>query len=233
MLLRLLTALLLLGGCTATSCSKEPQIEIVRLEFEAPLRLGPIRPAYAVGDTLWLVADFSDSLAELNTTRRHHLPPDRFDLRTRMVFNRLVNPVGTLVQQPGAGEAFRAVNRVGQLTDQTARFGAVAFVHACGRYRARIGLVALSPGVFGLSFISAALGQGPGQTRADLSFLRLPPAANGTARVAGFRGLYFPLNDGDTNLALLRAHITLGSDTAPSPSNLAYEYRGVYTFTVR
>ena len=233
MLLRLLIAVFLLGVCAAASCSKEPRVEIVRLDFEAPLRLGPVRPAYAVGDTLWLAADFSDSLAELNSPRRHHLPPERFDLQTRIVFNRLTNPSGTLSQQSGAGAAFRAVNQIGQLTDQTNRFGRVAFAHARGRYRARIGLVVLSPGVFGLSFISAALGVGPGQTRADLSFLSLPPAGDGTARLPEFRGLYYILNGGDTNLALLRAHVTLGSDTSPTPSNLAYEHRGVYTFTVR
>ena len=50
--------------------------------------------------------------------------------------------------------------------------------------------------------------------------------------MAGLAGILYPVNGGRNNLALLRAHAKLISAEFPTPANVAYQERGVYTFVV-
>ena len=227
---------LLLGlGCSAASCEKNApeRVEAVRISFEVPLAIAPARAAYAPGDTLWLSADFSDSVQVFNGPGRHRLPPAQFDFKTVVSFQEFVAPARTLAEQPGAGNAFAVVSRVGALGPPGRESAPLDFAHANGRYRARVGLIPRRRGVFGVSFVSGSAGVGVTRPPVDLSFLALPPAADGTRQVAQLESVLYPVNGGQTNLALLRASATLTTALAPTPANIAYQERGVYTFAVQ
>ena len=97
---------LLLGlSCSAAACEKTApeRVEAVRISFEVPLAIAPARAAYALGDTLWLHADFSDSVQVFNGPGRHQLRPAQFDFKTVVSFQEFVSPSRTLAEQPGAG----------------------------------------------------------------------------------------------------------------------------------
>jgi hypothetical protein len=223
----------LLLGCTAASCEKEVRVEAVRLSFEVPVTIAPARAAYALGDTLWLEANFSDTVQVFNEPGRHRLPPEHFDFRTVVVYKQFVSPARTLAEQPGAGGAFSVVSRMGEISPPTNMFSHLDLVHANGRYRALVGLIPRQAGVFGVSFISGSSGVGATRPTALLPFLSLPNAPDGTQRVAELESILYPVNGGQTNLALLRASATLTTSLAPTPANIAYQKRGTYTFSVQ
>lgn len=115
---------LLLGlSCSAAACEKTApeRVEAVRISFEVPLAIAPARAAYALGDTLWLHADFSDSVQVFNGPGRHQLRPAQFDFKTVVSFQEFVAPARTLAEQPGAGDAFAVVSRVGTISPRAAR----------------------------------------------------------------------------------------------------------------
>jgi hypothetical protein len=208
-------------------------VEAVRISFEIPLTIAPARAAYAVGDTLWLEANFSDSVQVFNSPGRYRLRPEQFDFKTAVVFAQLVSPSRLLAEQPGAGGAFGVVSRIGEISAPSQRFAYLNFAYANNRYHARVGLIPQQRGVFAVSFISGSRGMGHLRPDNVLSFLQLPNAADGTKRVAEFEAILYPVNNGQTNLTLLQANATLTSATFPTPANVAYQDRGVYAFTVQ
>ncbi|HEX8659789.1 MAG TPA: hypothetical protein VF690_19760 [Hymenobacter sp.] len=225
--------LLLWLSCSAASCEKDVRVEGVRLSFEVPLAIAPARAAYALGDTLWLEADFSDTVQVFNGPGRYRLRPEQFNFNTVVSFQQFVSPARTLAEQPGAGSSFAVVSRVGAISPPGRQTAHLDFVHANGRYRARVGLIPRQRGVFGLSFVSGSSGIGRTRPVVDLSFLPLPNAADGTKRVAELEFILYPVNEGQTNLSLLRASATLTTHLVPTPANIAYQERGMYTFVVQ
>ncbi|TGE15263.1 hypothetical protein [Hymenobacter elongatus] len=87
----LFLCVLLLAGC-----KREPAPEFVDLIFQIPFALTPERDTVAVGDTLWLTADFSDQLRDFYTGQRYPVPPASFRLRTLLGLLRLTLPTRSI-----------------------------------------------------------------------------------------------------------------------------------------
>ena len=56
-----------------------------------------------------------------NGPGRHRLRPAQFDFKTVVSFQEFVAPARTLAEQPGAGDAFAVVSRVGTISPRAAR----------------------------------------------------------------------------------------------------------------
>ena len=219
----------LLSLVLLSACEPAPHPERVHFAFLIPLRISPAADTVARGDTLWLTANFSDSLLDLRSHRRYHLPPQDIKIYTNVGFKHLVG-AGQFYE--GATARFRVVNRVGQLRPFGGIFGRLDLVHDGQRYRARIGIVPQFVGVYALSFLPTF--DSPIGPDNPLPFLHLPPDGDGNPRVAVLDDIYYVVNDGNTHFALQRQNNYVVSDTPGAPEGaIYYETQGTYTFAVR
>ncbi|TGE15264.1 hypothetical protein [Hymenobacter elongatus] len=223
-----LLCLLLLAGC-----KREPAPEFVDLTFQIPFALTPERDTVAVGDTLWLTADFSDQLRDFYTGQRYPVPPANFRLRTLLGLFRLTLPTRTLANQPAATEDFTFVNKVGAVARQAPTFNEVSYVHAQGRYHLRVGLIPQRRGVFSVNFLDGWLTRRREEKEPDLSYLDLGKTADGLRRQAVFRSFFHYINEGRTNFELYKQHCAPVSLNYPNPGNINGEQEGTLTFVVR
>lgn len=219
----------LLGLLLLTACERAPLPERVHFAFLIPLSISPAADTVARGDTLWLTANFSDSLLDLRSHRRYHLPPKDIKIYTNVGFKHLVG-AGQFYE--GAAARFRVVNRVGQLRPVGGIFGRLDLVHDGQHYRARIGIIPQVVGVYALSFFPTF--DSPIGPDNPLPFLHLPPDGNGDSRVAVLDDMYYVVNDGNTHFALQRLNNYVRSDKPGATEGTEYyETKGTYTFAVR
>ena len=219
----------LLGLVLLTACERAPLPERVHFAFLIPLSISPGADTVARGDTLWLTANFSDSLLDLRSHQRYRLPPQDIPLLSSVGFLHLMG-AGQFYE--GAAAHFRVVNRVGQLRPGGGTFSRFEPVHDGQHYRARIGIIPQRAGVYGLSFITnLASPFGPDR---PLPFLRLPPDGNGNPRVAVLDDIYYVVNNGDTHFALQQQHNYIASDKPGAPEGaIYYEQKSTFTFVVK
>lgn len=224
----LFCGLLLLAGC-----EREPFPEIVGFTFQIPFTLTPIRDTLAVGDTLWLTADFSDQLLELNSGQRYPVTPTNFELRTRLGIFRLADPTKYLTQQPGATAAFTFVNKVGAVTRPNTTFSTLTYSYSPGRYYLRVGLIPQRQGIFSINLGDGWSSREREENEPDLSHIDLGVDQDGVKRRPVFETIFYDINDGQTNFSLLQQHSLLTSINNPTASNINFEQKATYTFVVK
>ncbi|HEX8350991.1 MAG TPA: hypothetical protein VF598_13590 [Hymenobacter sp.] len=94
------------------ACKPEPVPELVHFAFVIPMSITPGADTVARGDTLWLTADFSDSLLNLRSNKRYRIQKQDLELFAFVGFRRLSGPD----QYPGSNaQDFTVLNQVGQL----------------------------------------------------------------------------------------------------------------------
>jgi hypothetical protein len=217
------------GLLLLTACERAPLPERVHFAFVIPLSVSPGADTVARGDTLWLTANFSDSLLDIRSNRRYRLPPQDIKIYTTVGFKHLVG-AGQFYE--GAAARFRVVSRVGQLRAGGGIFSRLELVHDGQHYQARIGIIPQAVGVYALSFFSSF--DSPIGAGNPLPFLRVPPDGNGNPRLAVLDDIYYVINDGNTHFALQRQNNYVVSDKPGAPEgSVYYETKGTYTFAVR
>lgn len=230
----LVNALPLLFGCwLLVGCKPEPAPEYVEFAFRIPLQLTPIRETVAVGDTLWLTADFSDQLEDFHTGQHYPVTPDHFALRTLLGLFRLGDVTKPISQQPGATAVFKFVNQVGRVSPLGPTFSAVDYTYTPGRYQLRLGLIPQQPGVFCVNFIDGWQSPALSNSQPDLSYLVSGRTPEGGQRHAIFMPFVYGINQGQTNFALFQQHCLAVSVTSPTVSSINYEQKATFTFAVQ
>jgi hypothetical protein len=211
---------LLLLGCEP----KELQPEFQFVAFEIPVTISPQADTVARGDTLWLDLNFSDSLLDIRSNQRYRVQPQDLDMTIAFGFKKLMG----LAQNPvGAVRTLPAFARQGQLRELGGMFRLLTPVYDNQRYRARLGVVPASPGVYALSVLRSV-------DTADGISVPLPDSPDGKPRQGRVEELYYVINNGNVNFHIQREHTRLGS-TMPNPSEgtLYFEQKATFAFVVR
>jgi hypothetical protein len=218
--------------CTSCGCKKEEvPPEYLRIIFEIPLTITPIKDSVQVGDTLWLEASFPDSIRDHNSGKYYKVPPS-FDFRTAVGFLKLVLPDKTINRQPGFASGFNIINKTGGIENVGSTFGGVKFAHDSNRYYLRIGIISNQKGVGSISFHTRWLTGRVYGGDPDLSFLDLGQTPSGGKRIPVLDNIYYIINEGETNFHLFQRHCVAASLTYPIESNVFFEQKGTYTFVI-
>ena len=80
----------LLGLLLLSACKRDPLPDLVHFAFVIPVSISPGADTVARGDTLWLTANFSDSLLDLRSNQRYRLRAQDIPLISSVGFNQLM-----------------------------------------------------------------------------------------------------------------------------------------------
>lgn len=207
------------------NCKKETP-DFVELRFVLPYSIEPNRVEYKIGDTLWLSGNFPDTVYEFLS--KNHIKVVNYSFPTYLGFMKLIGKDITLSQQPGASASFEVVNKLGKTTTQFETFNPIEIIYENGHYKCLIGIIPKQVGVFCINFLS------PKSDAVDFSSIDLGINENGVKRKGRYIVFYYIINNGETNVDLLRANNKLASDNPmyATSRNLYYEQKGTFTFKV-
>jgi len=227
--------LLLLGMSLVlalTGCGpKETYPVLVPISFLLPVTITPSARTMQRGDTLWLEANFSDSLLDRNSGRRFRVRPQDLAFTSYINYHQLMG----LGQPPtGVAPTFRVVEKIGRAPIGGTSSGLLQPVYAAGRYQAKIGLIPLTPGVMSLGLL-VTFGNSAQALGNALPFIQLPADAQGREQKAVLNQSFYVINKGQaTNFDLFRQNTKAFS---LEPNNhleqIIYEQQSTFTVEVK
>ena len=208
-----------------TAC-KKPDPVVLPLLLVAPATLTPTAATARVGDTLWVEANYSDSLLDLNSNRRYRIRPQDMTL-VAGVSAFFLHGNGQLTT--GAIASLQVIPRVG-------RIKGISFeAEYDGRaYHIKFGLVPTQRGILAISLLLVPQ-EGVKAYGTILPFLQLPPNAQGREQKAAIEEMYFIVNRGQANnfdLYCQQATVNLQTANLP-PKSLIYSQQSTFTVEVR
>ena len=193
---------LLLGSLL--SCKhKDPPPPPVDFIFQVPLTVTPMQTTYAVGDTLWINADFSDQLSEFTSKNTYPVTPADFNIKTGIGVQRLVSSTKYLSQQTGAVGSFKFIAKVGDISFPGPTFGNLSCIYTNKNYFLKIGVIPLNTGIYCINFYSGWWLYKPDRPWPDLSYINLPADSNDQPQRAKYLTTFYYVNDGQNNFDLL------------------------------
>lgn len=212
-----------------TQCGKkESYPTIVPIGFMLPVSIMPINSTMHLGDTLWLKADFSDSLLDRNSGRRFRVRPQDAAFNYAMLYKRLTG----IGQQPvGIASTFRLVEKVGKASINGTSTGSFEPVYDGNYYHARIGLIPTQTGVTAISMLITPTG-GASAIGNAIPFITLPPDSKGQSQKAVFDESFFVINDGKATNFDLYSQNTRAFSLEPGTQITQIIYEKESTFTV-
>lgn len=211
------------------ACKPEPRPNSVNFAFVIPVEITPSADTLALGDTLWLTANFSDSLLDLRSQRRYRLRREDIELSSFLFFQRL----------PGAGQfpvgfahGFTVVNQVGKLGEPSSSFRTFEPTYDGNHYHLRVGIVPQQRGVFAIGFLTQLKKPfGPFQ---PLPFIAVPLDGEGNPQRAFLDDIYFIVNQGKINFHVFQQHAYVTSLKPEAPeATVYYEQKANFAFVVR
>lgn len=236
-LLRLLLGLSLL--LSLTGCEKKAVYPVwVPIGFLLPFTITPTSRTMQRGDTLWLDANFSDSLLDKNSGQRFRVRPQDLPLRFTIFTTELL---GIGKDPVGIAPTFRFVEKIGRVQPQGAYTSSFQPVYDGSRYRVRLGLIPTKACVTCVSLLVGTAG-GIRDERQPLPFIQLPPTAQGQRQQAMHERSYGIINAGKANnYDLLLEHrqaLSLPPGSTPSqpgtvPDFITYDAKVSFTVEVK
>lgn len=223
--------LFFLLSLTILSCDqKEPFAQPVEFIFKIPMTLAPIQSSYLIGDTLWLNANFSNKIAELNSGNDYYINPTNFSFNTFIGLKKLTYHDKYFSNQPGAINSFEIVNKTGELKISGPTFGDASYKYQNDKHQLSIGIIARDTGVFSISLLDGWIVK---KNKPDLSYIDLPNSITGEPQIALFKRIFYYINNGHNNFNLLESNSQLTLFSNPSPDNINYEKEATYTFRIK
>ena len=227
--LRILT--LFVWSLLIAACEKnERPAEIVEIGLLLPVSITPSGRTMQRGDTLWLEANFSDSLLDKNSGKRYRIRPQDLNLRSSIVYKRLEG-IGRL--PTGIAQSFRVVEKVGRAPVGGSTTGLLISVYDGRFYRARIGLIPTQPGITAISMLVSPEG-GTSEKYPELPFIQLSPV-KGIPQRAVLSNCSYVINEGKaTNFDLYSQHTrAFALEANPPPVQVDYELKSTFTVEVK
>jgi hypothetical protein len=230
-LVSILTARLLLSVSllfALSSCGKkEPYPELVSVGFLPSATITPSSRTIHRGDTLWVEADFSDSLLDYHSGKRYRVRPQDLKLNSFLVYRELLG-VGQV--PAGIAPTFRLVEKVGHASIDGAFTGSFDLVYDGSYYRAKIGLIPTKSCITSLilSIVPA------GERDQLLPFIQPPSDAQGREQRAQLDDSYYSINGGKANNFDLfqRYYKTFSQDPSAPLKTAIYEQQSTFTVEV-
>jgi hypothetical protein len=211
---------------TAFQCEREKDPEFVLMTFVVPITIEPLSADFKLGDTLWVRADFSETMKELNSQTDYILSD--FDFKSKIGLLKLLNPNTNLGYQPSATDDIIFFPKIGSIPFVGETFSPFNFSFKNNRYQLKIGLVPKKTGVYAINFLP------PGDAQDDLQgYIELGFNSSGQKRIPQLEFLFFEINEGNTNFDLFKLHCKAESINNPLPINIYYEQKGTFTFEVK
>ncbi|KXK31558.1 MAG: hypothetical protein UZ12_BCD005000290 [Bacteroidetes bacterium OLB12] len=215
----------MLFGLIASKCEKEEPPFFQELIFVLNLEINPKDSIVVKDDTLWITAEFNDSILEYNSNK--HLKIPDFDFLNTIGFFKLIGNQITFSNQPGAIESFQFINTIGSISnlrDTFADFN-LTYDNNNGNYSCKIGVIPKTEGVFSINFLRPR--------ELDLSeVIKLPDTPEGRKVLPFYRNIYYVINGGQTNFDLYKKHCIASSERLVTTDNIYYEQKGTFTFRV-
>ena len=164
-----------LGFISLTGCKPKQASVVVPLVLLAPMTMHPASATMQRGDTLWLEANFSDSLLDLNSGHRYRVRPQDMQFNT---YISLVKLQGIGQVPTGAAGTFQVVNRIGELFIGGGTTGVFYLDYDGQAYRGKFGLIPTQPGVMSISLLLTPLDR-TSSLGSFIPFIHLPPDSQG------------------------------------------------------
>lgn len=218
-----LVLLILLVGIGACNKSEPPTVEMVNPEI--PLVIYPGADTLSIGDTLWIEAEFPDSVQDYFTDQWIKLLPGFYFL-TSIDIRSLDDPEGTYLDQPGATGDFTVVNEKGTLDFTSGRFGRIELLESGAGYSLKVGLIPNRAGT--KSFLLFNSHEPDDQVIKGYIDQGLDNSGERIIPVLNF--IVFTMNDGESNHSLYTSSI---QTVCCDPEQIQIEVDTRYTFHVK
>ncbi|UYZ58413.1 hypothetical protein [Hymenobacter latericus] len=222
---------ILLPLALLAACKPEPVPRSQELFFEVPLTIRPGHREMRLGDTLWVEANYSDSLLDIRTGKRHRVRPQDAQPFTFMSFYQLT---GAPERQRGFASAFQVLNRVGRVANLGATVGSFEPVHQDGRYRIKLGLVAVKPGIASITINASGDTRHVFRPGEPLPFIDLGKDTDGVPIRAVLGHLYYTINGSLTNFDLLQQYSkTFSTEHGAHEAMVYYEQKSTFNVIIK
>jgi hypothetical protein len=197
--------------------------ESVWLSLNVPIEVIPAKDSIGVGDTLYITANFPDSILDLYSNNKYLLK--NFYFNNFISLYQISNPQIQASDQQPAISAFRFFDVTGNIDNLTSSFGHINFIYKQNHYQCKIGLVALRKGAF--SFI---LFYNPAPNPVTyLPDLEVGYDNDGNRKLAQVQNIRYLMNRGDNHFPLFQQYAKEFSTSSNSPF---HERFISYTFLV-
>ncbi|MET4104895.1 hypothetical protein [Hymenobacter sp. UYP22] len=216
-----------------TACHQEEKREFADVILQIPLSITPEKDSVSIGDTLWLTADFSNQLQELNSGNSYRVTPSNFSIKTSIAFFKLTPPLKSLATQEGSVSHFVVTNKTGKTVITSQTFGNISYDYKQDKYLLKTGIIPKHKGIYTIYIGDGWLSKNTNEPGPDLSYIDAGITPNGVKRELIFRTIFYSINNGRTNFNILQQHILLASIAYPSTSNTNTEQRACFTFVVQ
>lgn len=226
----LIGLMLFIISTTIVGCDKEKSPEFVEMTFVIPFSVTPIR-SIKIGDTLWLSADFPDTILELNSMKYYKLI--NMDFKELFAVFKLSNNDLTISQQPGGLNAFTILEKKGTLNDPSETFADLKFSYANEKYSFMAGFVPSTVGIYCINFTWPREREGFDAGLHLENYIDLGVTNDGRKRIPRHKATYVVINNGETNFDLFHQNCKAVSLSVPIvEANVYYEQKGTFTFQV-
>lgn len=210
-------------------CQKKSSHELVPVTFLPTVTITPSSRTMHRGDTLWLEANFSDSLLDLNSGHRYRVRPQDIRLNSAIFYKELL---GIGKEPDGIAPTFRLVEKVGHASIDGAFSGTLEPVYDGHYYRARIGLI---PTKACITAISLRMTPATDESQPLLPFIQLPPNAQGHEQRAQLDDCFYVVNNGQANNFDLFSQYQRAFALEPGTplKGIIYEQKSTFTVEVK
>jgi hypothetical protein len=214
-------------------CDPNKDREFVLMSFILPINISPQNGKINVGDTLWIRADFPDTLQEFYSGKYYRIAD--FDFKTRIVFNKLIDAKLDLSSQPGSAQSFKVINHSGFIGNLGETFGDFKLHYLNGRYSCEIAIVPSAIGVYSIGFLWYSNSSSFCSYFKDCihleNIIHMKPNVEGIKRIPVYEAFFHDINSGQVNHDLLLRNCK-GAAFQVGMQNVYYLQRGTFAFEV-
>lgn len=213
-----------------TGCKDKPYPELVLMTFLPSVTITPSSRTMHRGDTLWLEANFSDSLLDLHSGHRYRVRPQDVSLHSALFYKELP---GIGKEPVGIASTFRLVQKVGRASIAGSFSGSFEPVYDGHYYRAKIGLIPTKACVTTIAMLMTSAYDNDRQPL--LPFIQLPPDAQGREQRAQLDDSFYVINNGQANNFDLYQQYYKAYSLAPDApiQSIIYEQKSTFTVEVK
>lgn len=205
------------------SCCKHPHPEFVRIEFELPATITPVRDTVNLGDTLLFSMNFPDILKDAVSGNSYKIKNFSFNLFLRAT--RIGDSTKSMALQELATHKFTYFSILGGFVNTSSVATHFRLNYNPDNYQASCKILPKERGVYVFGIVYEI----PSDNGIPDSILSLPDA-NGKKQIPFLISPIFLFNNGNTNFSLLQKNAKVPNTIYGGPTT---DLRGFYTFAVK